>query len=510
MAKNILILLVSLTYVMNFAYVGAWESFNIPPMGKAFKIIFAKYSEKVGDSKKTANCLIVLATDAKNISYCKYSYLGSELCDPKDGINMADIKLGDYAKIRVNLKTWFKNNTNQELSDDKLQIIIDLISTNKQELATQSAKIIILTKQELNNFKPLEKYNSIPQKKFAWLIHKLIEKLRFIDISAVEVLQTETLYPNVSLLDDFQKKLAKNMNNAVVLFGLGIILVFLLLGSFLIHQRNKLINQLSKDTFSELRQDLKSELQQQMTNGLEEIKQLIISKQVTLYAEQDKTTNLPPSNQQQSLDISQSKLGKQWLTTQFGIWNWLQPTLTSELLACQTQIKQIEESTHNHKILELLELNNLLQQLDNLVGQIFDSDSELWHFLRNKDSGKWLNRLLRADDLLQAYFLDEEPQFRLLSQHLANISSLFQTIFLENGVEFIKPKLLETVPEYVAEKYYVYKPHPLLKELVKPQVQARFKIVSRFVVDIETYGFVTKDSPCVDIRLFVSSPAEWE
>jgi len=503
--KLFLILLLSLFSWINLTHVEAEESSNISVMEKTFKIILAKYSEKVGDSKKTANCLIALTTNGKQTSYCKYSYLGSELCDPKDGINMAEIKLGNYVKIGANLKTWFKDKTNQELSKEELQFLVNIISTDKQEFSKKQttqrlSKIIILKKQELSDFKTPEKYKNIPQKEFAWLIHKLIEKLRFLDISLIETLSPEA---NISLLDDFKTELA----NAWL--GLGILLVFILLGLFLIYQHHKIIAQLSQANSAKLAQgsDLEFELKQQMQSGLEELKQLIVSKQVVMGAESAFIgTNL--ENAKSNL-VAEINLKEQNLTKQTNILSWLQLTLVGKLLACRTQLEQIEKTEQNHKILELLELNNLFKQLDILIAQEFNSDSELWHFLRAMDSGKWLNRLLRAADLLQVYFYDE-VQLRPLSQHLASISTFFQTLFLENEIGFIQPKLLETVPDYVAEKYYVYKPHPLLKELVKPQVQAKFKVMSRFVVDIETYGFITQDNPYADIRLVVSSPAEWE
>jgi len=248
--------------------------------------------------------------------------------------------------------------------------------------------------------------------------------------------------------------------------------------------------------------------------GLEDIKQLIISNQRQLGTEPTfllGNIKAQLSQKIQRLEPEQTRLEQSWEIEQRGIWRWAKLALAGELFACKTHLKQIKESgiDKNHKILELLELDNLLERLDHLVGKMFESDSELWQFLRGIDSGKWLNQLLRADDLLHTYFLNE-PQFHLLSQHLSNVSGVLQAVFLEKGVKFIKPKLLEPVPNYVLEKHYVYKPQYLLKELIKPQVQDRLKKVSRFVVDIETYGFVTTDNESADVRVFVSSLVEWE
>jgi hypothetical protein len=199
------------------------------------------------------------------------------------------------------------------------------------------------------------------------------------------------------------------------------------------------------------------------------------------------------------------------LIEQQGTWRWAQPALLAELLACETQVnrikKQGDEKAQN--ILALLALDNLLKHWNTLVAQRFDSDTELWQHLNRLDNGKWLHRLLRASDLLQTYFKQEQP-LHLLTQHLSNVAGILQALFSEIGVQLLKPQLLEKVPDDVPEKYYIYQPHPILKQLVKPQVLEKLKTVPKFVVDIERYGFVTDDTPKADIRVFVSSPAEWE
>ncbi len=199
------------------------------------------------------------------------------------------------------------------------------------------------------------------------------------------------------------------------------------------------------------------------------------------------------------------------LIEQQGTWRWAQPALLAELLACETSLKQIKEQGDKkaRNILTLLELDNLLKHWNTLVAHFFDSDTELWQHLYRLDNGKWLNRLLRASDLLQTYFKQEQP-FHLLSQHLSNVAGILQAIFSEMGVQLIKPQLLEKVPDDVPEKYYNYQPHPILKQLVKSQVLEKLKTVPKFVVDIDTYGFITADNPKPDVRVFVGSPAEWE
>ncbi|HDN25790.1 MAG TPA: hypothetical protein ENG03_01575 [Thioploca sp.] len=199
------------------------------------------------------------------------------------------------------------------------------------------------------------------------------------------------------------------------------------------------------------------------------------------------------------------------LIEQQGTWRWAQLTLVGELLACETSVKQIKEQGDKkaHDILATLELDKPLEQWNTLVGHLFESDTQLWKALRDTDGGKWLNRLLRASDLLQAYF-KQEQQFGLLSQHLSNVSGILQAVCAEMDVQLIKPQLLEKVPDDIPENNYRYTPYKLFKTLVKPQVLEKLKTVPKFVVDIETYGFVTADNPKPDVRVFVSSPAEWE
>jgi len=86
------------------------------------------------------------------------------------------------------------------------------------------------------------------------------------------------------------------------------------------------------------------------------------------------------------------------------------------------------------------------------------------------------------------------------------------------GITIMKPEILKEVPSYVPQnrgKNYVYQTPDILKTLVKPQVQKMLREgKSNFVVDIERYGFFTKNHPeskaKADVRVFVCSPAEWE
>jgi len=190
-------------------------------------------------------------------------------------------------------------------------------------------------------------------------------------------------------------------------------------------------------------------------------------------------------------------------------WYWAQPALLGELLACEAQVNQIKEQQKNHEMVELLELDNLLWQWNILVGELFDSDSQLWTVLRETGSGKWLNQLLRANDLLQTYF-QEHSQLTLLSKHLSNVSGILEAMFVEMGIELKKPKLLAEVPDYVPESHCRDSLEPTLKKLIESQIQERTKTEPRLVVDIETYGFVTADNPNAEVRVVISTPEESE
>jgi len=204
-----------------------------------------------------------------------------------------------------------------------------------------------------------------------------------------------------------------------------------------------------------------------------------------------------------------------WMTdmkNQPGIWRWLQPAFVGELLACETIINDISVNgtKNDQEILELSYLDTLLKDWDILVSKLFKSDTELWTYLRDIDGGKWLNHLLRADDLLQTYF-PGEPKLTLLSEQLSNVTGLLRAMFKEHGVEFRQPKLLEEVPDYIPQKSRMPGNfHPNLRALVKQQVQERaHQTKSQFLVDIEMYGFVTAENPNADVRVWVYNPSEW-
>ncbi|RKZ84355.1 MAG: hypothetical protein DRR19_17860 [Candidatus Parabeggiatoa sp. nov. 1] len=208
-----------------------------------------------------------------------------------------------------------------------------------------------------------------------------------------------------------------------------------------------------------------------------------------------------------------------WITAlieQPDVWRWLQSALSVELLVCGPIVNHIKHngSKKEQQILELLHLDNMMKHWSLLAGQLFESNQKLWRYLHDIDGGNWLNHLLRAEDVLQTYFVEEES-FTLLSSHLSIVKSNLQAAFVEMGITFLSPKILEAVPNYIPQKNginYVYTPSPILKALVKPQVQKRFKEVPQFVVDVERYGFGTAKNPdaTADVRVFVSSPAEWE
>jgi hypothetical protein len=184
-------------------------------------------------------------------------------------------------------------------------------------------------------------------------------------------------------------------------------------------------------------------------------------------------------------------------------------TLLTEMKNCEPIVKHIKDNgtKQDQQIYELLYMDSIMEHWTTLVGQTFESNKELWTYLRDRDGGNWLNQLLRADDVLQTYFPNKES-FKLLSQHLSIVNDILQAAFPKMGIKFYGPKILEKVPSYVPTKdpNYKYVPDPLLKSLVEQQVLEKYRQgVRDFVVDVETYGFGSANQ----VRVLVFGASEW-
>ncbi len=191
---------------------------------------------------------------------------------------------------------------------------------------------------------------------------------------------------------------------------------------------------------------------------------------------------------------------------QQGVWRWLQPALLGELSACEQIVKVVKDKDNDkdRKILELLHIDDLMQHWVPLVEKSYASNNELWKALKGVNRGFWLNRLLRANDLLQCYFPEDLKQ---LSQHLSNINGILRAAFVEMEIKFISPKILELVPSYITNKaninYNNYE--PLLVELVNTSAK---KLQGQVVVDIESYGF--GENAETEVRVFAYNPSSWK
>ena len=191
---------------------------------------------------------------------------------------------------------------------------------------------------------------------------------------------------------------------------------------------------------------------------------------------------------------------------QQGVWRWLQPALLGELSACEQIVKVVKDKDNDkdRKILELLHIDDLMQHWVPLVEKSYASNNELWKALKGVNRGFWLNRLLRANDLLQCYFPEDLKQ---LSQHLSNINGILRAAFVEMEIKFISPKILELVPSYITNKaninYNNYE--PLLVELVNTSAK---KLQGKVVVDIESYGF--GENAETEVRVFAYNPSSWK
>jgi hypothetical protein len=224
--------------------------------------------------------------------------------------------------------------------------------------------------------------------------------------------------------------------------------------------------------------------------------------------------------------------------TQKGIWRWLQLSVIAEMLACQhcvAQLKTAKESFADRQnllnnnnvvtledILGLLCMDEVMTGCQALVSQQFPSNEKMRTQLLKTDGGSWIHRLFRANDLLQAYFA-EQPQFRLLSRHLANATGALEVMFIEKGIRVLKPILLEPVPPkskiFVTESSPPLGANPVLRALdfVQRPVSERLNPNSpnhcpEFVVDIQTYGLIDSSTkkPLSKIQVVLSNPSEWE
>ncbi len=221
--------------------------------------------------------------------------------------------------------------------------------------------------------------------------------------------------------------------------------------------------------------------------------------------------------------------------TQKGIWRWLQLSFIAELLACQhsvAQLKMAKETFHDRQnllknnvvtieeILGLLYMDEVMIGCKALVSKQFPSNDKMRTQLLAM--GSWIHRLLRADDLLQAYFA-KQPQFRLLSRHLANAAGALEAMFIERGIKVLKPTLLEPMPTkykiFVVDSSPPAGANPVLRALdfVQQPVSERLNPkspnhCSEFVVDIQTYGFIDSSNkkPLSKIQVTLTNLSEWK
>jgi len=199
----------------------------------------------------------------------------------------------------------------------------------------------------------------------------------------------------------------------------------------------------------------------------------------------------------------------EWITKlreQQGVWRWLQPALLGELSACEQIVKVIKSNDKDNKILKLLYIDDLMQHWVPLVEKSYESNDQLWEVLKDVDGHFWLHRLLRASDLLQSYFPEE---LKSLPQHFFNINGILRAAFVEMGINFLSPKILDVVPNYIQPNPNQHEPNPELVELVKPLVLAKSEQLkdARFVVDIKSYGFGEKAEN--QVQVVVYSRSEW-
>ena len=213
-----------------------------------------------------------------------------------------------------------------------------------------------------------------------------------------------------------------------------------------------------------------------------------------------------------------SEIGRFFKKRQNGVQRWLQSALLGELLIFESIIKQIESNGDetDQRILEVLYLNSaatehsIMRYWDKAVAQYFDSDDKLWNHLFALDGGFWLNNLLRANDILQAYFSDRDS-LKKLSQQLLHVRNILEMAFQEMGIELISPRIFEEKPTYITTRSR-NSFDPYLEEVAASKIGPQLKMNPYIIVDIHRYGFESKNNPNAenDVCVVVMTPSQWK
>ncbi|MCK5716161.1 MAG: hypothetical protein KAH77_01640, partial [Thiomargarita sp.] len=193
-------------------------------------------------------------------------------------------------------------------------------------------------------------------------------------------------------------------------------------------------------------------------------------------------------------------------------WYWLHPILSTELKVCDTIIQDIKENAleKDLQISEVLFLDNIMENGHSLLKQTFTSNEALWNYLyQTLDSGKWIHKILRTNDLLHIYF-PKESSFQELSHHLDNINGMLRSLFTTLEITLTIPTILDIVPEEIPKQSMIYElKSSVLKSLIKDKVlEIRAQTPEKFVVDIETYGLKSKSFESL-MSVFIFNPSEW-
>jgi hypothetical protein len=604
------------------------------PSDLDLEIAFATVSGKIGDSTKTAGCIIVWATskETQNI-YCRYELEKSTLFlrDYDVGINLNDVKLytsKNKPTFQANIKGWFGKKkltltpgdlsyfsevmsrlfdpkTRHFVLDDKLDI-----GTNEQFAFAVHTRLIEekIPEKVIAEFKAMQKTAQEQAKivvekivaeakttplKPAWLeqpiIHITIVLLYLLFILLFlwfflatrkttsqlrnsEVILETNINENVSTLN---QEIANLKTQHKILEGRTLPERLDDMQEQLRSELEKEITQLSPvkeprvenepssgDSSSdylkkiklleEEKRDLENRRRSEQEEHKKELKKLQQQNQMLeTYLRSSKDECEKECAQRQQVEQTLGKTKKEvqvlshaeqtlqnvlfkrfrlikpkemdftfWTTAlieQPNVWRWLQPALLGELLICEAIFNSIktQDIKKDQDILNLLNFDSIMKHWRNFVGQLFETNDQLWVYLRDIDSSLWLTHNLRADDVLKTYF-PEEKSFELLSRHLSNVNGILQAALQEMGItKILAPKLLEAVPNYVPAKKDInmlYAPNALLRALVTEKVQTRLKEMSQFVVDVQKYGFCTADNPDAagEVQVFVSNPSEWE
>jgi len=475
-------------------------------------ITFVRIDDK--SNKQRADCL-----SFKNI-YCRYGNYKVDFWVDDNKEEDILLKMSrDIKTFQKSIMSWFqkKYHTTSPTQEEVAYIAYRMSGYNVSNFF--STQIITLKK----------KYET--EQEFAEAVHRRLltskEEKTIVNDSAVK---TNTQTNNKTQEDisetqhDYQPPIISPVD--IILTVVTILVLLALIGggiyfffSYLLKRElERFYNNTLSHKFRDIISDLKTEIE--TINNNEYVIQLK-NKEKQLEIDKKQLKNKLDNTEQRLQNLSNHiriklEVGK-FFERQDGVQRWLQSVLLGELLIFESIIKQIESygDEIDQRILEVLYLNsaatehNIMRYWDKAVAQYFESDDKLWNYLYGLNGGHWLSKLLRANDILQAYFSDRDS-LKKLSQQLLHVRNILEMAFQEMGIELISPHIFEEKPNNITQRPK-NSLNPYLKEVAASKIDPQLKMKS-IVVDIQRYGFKchTNLNAENDVIVFDMNPSQWK